>query len=301
MGEKSASPDEIVARIARRQHGVVSTRQLHAAGLHRNAVSNRVQKGQLHRVHQGVYAVGHDGIPREGKWMAAVLACGAGTVVEARTILDQWGAAVSHRSAAELWDLIPPLEGPIHVSIRGDTGRRRRNGIRLHRSLSLLPAAVTSCQGIPVTKPARTISDLRRAVSAKDLTCRISPGGLRRAVREAEVLGLTLGEVEIDRTRSELERLFLRICRQHELPEPDVNVRVGPFLVDFLWRDRRLVVETDGYRYHRGRTAFEDSHARDLKLRTLGYDVLRLTFRQVADEPERVIATLHEALQIPAQ
>jgi very-short-patch-repair endonuclease len=248
-----------------------------------------------------VYAVGHAGIPREGKWMAAVLACGTGALVaEARTILDQWGAAVSHRSAAELWGLLPPHDGPVHVSVPGDAGRKRREGIRLHRSLSLLPAAVTSRVGIPVTNPSKTISDLRR-VAARSDGCGVSSKELRRAVRQAEVLGLPLEEVETDRTRSDLETRFLRLCRTHGLPEPEVNVRVGPFLVDFLWREQCLVVETDGYRYHRGRAAFEDDRTRDLKLRALGYDVLRLSYRQVVNEPERVSAVLRAALQLVAK
>jgi very-short-patch-repair endonuclease len=125
---------------------------------------------------------------------------------------------------------------------------------------------------------------------------------LRRALRQADVLGLPLGPDPVsDRTRSDLERLFLRLCRAHDLPEPEVNVRIGSMLIDFLWRDHKLVVETDGYRYHRGRTAFEDDRARDLELRTLGYEVLRLAYRQVADEPQRIAAVLRATLTTSAR
>jgi very-short-patch-repair endonuclease len=111
------------------------------------------------------------------------------------------------------------------------------------------------------------------------------------------VLGLPLGSNQgTDRTRSELEVLFLELCRRHDLPSPEVNVRVGPFTVDFLWRDRGLVVETDGYRYHRGRTAFEEDRDRDLRLRSLGYDVLRLSYAQVTREQRRVISAVRSAL-----
>ena len=99
-----------------------------------------------------------------------------------------------------------------------------------------------------------------------------------------------------DRTRSDLERDFLRLCRRHRIPAPHVNVRVGPHRVDFLWPDRRLVVETDGYRFHRGRVAFEDDRARDLDLRAQGYDVRRFTYRQVREEPSRIAADLRDAL-----
>ena len=165
----------------------------------------------------------------------------------------------------------------------------QRKGIRLHRSRTLTPNLVTRRKNIPVTKPSRTIADLRRVVSPKEL---------RRAIRQAEVLGLPLGpDSKFDRTRSDLELLFLRLCRRYRLPEPEVNVRVDRFLVDFLWRDPRLIVETDGYKYHRGHAAFQDDHDRDLKLRALGYEVIRLSEQQVADEPTHVAEVLKTMLE----
>jgi very-short-patch-repair endonuclease len=147
---------------------------------------------------------------------------------------------------------------------------------------------VTSQQGIQVTTPARTIADLRRVTSQREL---------RRAIRQAEVLGLPTGaEAITERTRSDLELTFRRLCQRHGLPAPEVNVLIGSMEVDFLWRDRRLVVETDGYRYHRGRTAFENDRDRDLRLRSLSFDVIRLSEQQVADEPERVFDLLRELL-----
>ena len=107
------------------------------------------------------------------------------------------------------------------------------------------------------------------------------------------MLGLSLGDDHVpERTRSALEHLFLHLCKRLGLPAPEVNARICSLEVDFLWRDRRLIVETDGYRYHRGRAAFEDDHARDLRLRALGYDVVRLTYRQVMDEPGEVASVL---------
>ena len=180
--------------------------------------------------------------------MAAVLACGGGPN-QARSILDRWGAALSHRAAACLWGLLPMRDGPIDVTVAGKGGRKRRRGIRVHRCPSLLGIDVTLHRGIPVTSPARTVADLRLWSTRGGI-----PGNdLRRSVRQAEVLGLPLGRDTVrDRTRSDLERDFLRLCRRHRLPDPEVNVRVGEHLVDFLWPKRRLVVETDGFRYHRG-------------------------------------------------
>ena len=169
--------------------------------------------------------------------MAAVLACGD-------------GAVLSHGSAAAHWGLLRPFDGPVDVSVPTHGGRRRRPGIRLHRCASLGTVHgpgkrfVTRLRDIPVTTPARTIADLPAVVQ---------PQLVRRATRQAEVLGLPLGDgIATDRTRSDLERDFLRLCRRHGLPRPEVNVRIGRWIVDFLWRRERLVVETDSYRWHRG-------------------------------------------------
>jgi very-short-patch-repair endonuclease len=167
----------------------------------------------------------------------------------------------------------------------------------MHRSQTLLPAVVTLHRGIPVTTPARTIADLRRIVAVKDPQGVFSAKALRRAIRQADVLGLPIGpEPGLDRTRSELERDFLRLCRRSDLPAPEVNVQIGSVIVDFLWREQRLIVETDGYRYHRGRSAFEADRDRDLRLRALGYEVIRLSYRQVVDEPQPVAAALKKLL-----
>lgn len=125
----------------------------------------------------------------------------------------------------------------------------------------------------------------------------VSPRELRRAIRQANVLGLSIGEeTGRDRTRSDLERDFLRLCRRHRLPVPEVNVRVGSHLVDFLWPEQGLVVETDGYSYHRGRVAFDGDRSRDLELRGLGYEVIRLSERQVEEEPRQIAEVLATAL-----
>lgn len=264
-----------ISVVAARQHGVVSIQQLREAGISSSAVSRRVRLGWLHPVHRGVYSVGHPGISSGGRWMAACLACGE-------------GAAVSHRSAAALWGLLRAHAGSVDIAIPSTTGRKSRKGIRLHRYVSLRPSDVTRRHGIPTTTPSRTISDLRRVVPAREW---------RRAIRQAEVLGLPLGDaVYRDRTRSDLECDFLRICKRHRLPTPEVNVRIGSYLVDFVWRSRRLAVETDGYRYHRGRQAFRDDRARDLELRARGFEVIRLSEEQVAVESDRVAEVLREAL-----
>jgi very-short-patch-repair endonuclease len=141
-------------------------------------------------------------------------------------------------------------------------------------------------QGIPVTTPARTIADLRGTVSERDW---------RRAVRQAELRGMRI-DIQTDGTRSDLERDFLRLCRRYGLSRPEVNVRVGRWTVDFLWRREQIAVETDFYGYHRGRIAFRDDHARDLELRSHGFAVHRFSEEQVNERPAEVAADLRDAL-----
>lgn len=282
------SRDARIAAVAALQHGVVSVGQLRREGLDKHAIRSRVKRGLLHRVHQGVYAVGHAPVSDQAWWMAAVLACGA-------------GAVLSHASAAALWGLLRPLEGPVDVSVPVHSGRRRRDGIRLHRRAALAGAAlargqevppipaVTVHDGIPVTAPWLTIDDLRGAL----------PSQLhRRAVREAELRRFALSpRTPRDGTRSDVERDFLALCRRHRLPPPEVNVRIGRWTVDFLWRAERLVVEADTWGTHGGSVAFEDDHARDLELRRRGFSVCRYTDRQIRGQPGPVAADLRERLR----
>lgn len=146
-------------------------------------------------------------------------------------------AVLSHRSAAALWGLLRPMDGPVDVSVPSQYGLKARRGIRVHRRRSLSPQAVTARDLIPVTTPQQTTEDLRGVVS---------PNLVRRALRQAEVQRLALGPRNRgDRTRSDLDRRFLDLCRRHRIPPPLVNVRIGRWTVDFLWREQGVVVETD--------------------------------------------------------
>jgi very-short-patch-repair endonuclease len=274
MREERANPDATIARIAAQQHGVVTYAQLIAAGLSSSGIDRRIRAGRLHRVYRGVYAVGHAGLSIEGEWVAAVFACGD-------------GAVLSHRSAAQLWRMLEPARGQIDVTIPTASGRRRRKGIRVHRSPSMPGADTTREDGIAVTTPARTLEDLKRVVS---------PGLYRRAVRQAEYLRLDLGETTTDGTRSDLERAFLRLCRRHQLPPPQVNAKIGPYTVDFYWPDAGLVVETDTYATHGGRQAFEDDRARELYLHAQGLIVRRFTDTQIYGQPDAVMHAVRQEL-----
>jgi very-short-patch-repair endonuclease len=231
--------------------------------------------------------------------MAAVLACGE-------------GAALSHLSAAELWGIRRPRrlsesgEGggreAVHVTAPSTAGKRRQQGIVLHRSSTLTASDCTRRGGIPVTKPSRTLADIRPLLSQPQFNA---------AVREAEFLRLPFRDrfraqrnpsgpdeqSSADRTRTELEDKMLRLCRRHRLPQPEANVKVDRFEVDFLWRRERLIVEVDGWDSHRSRSAFEEDRARDVRLAVLGYEVVRFTWRQLTRDSAAVARAIRALLQ----
>lgn len=263
--------DASAAEIASRQHGVIHISQLLACGLSRDGVLRRVRAGRLHRIHRGVYAVGHAGLSSRGRWKAATLALGA-------------NAVLSHQSAAELWGMLRERHGYPHVTVPGTADRPRRDRIVTHRSTTLTRRDTTIKDGIAVTTPSRTLKDLPQI---------LEPKLVRAARRQAEFDRLPLGtEHRTDRTRSELERELLCLCRRHRIPQPEVNVKIAGFTVDFLWRPQRLIVEVDGYGAHSGRQAFIDDRIRDARLAVAGYRVQRFDGWQLANEPKAVAQTL---------
>jgi very-short-patch-repair endonuclease len=174
------------------------------------------------------------------------------------------------------------------VTVGGDGGRKKRAGLRIHRSRTLGSGDVTRRHGIAVTTPARTMEDIRGEVE---------PYLFRRALRQAELAGHRVPHLgRVKRTRSDLELLFLALCDDHGLPRPLVNRRVHGHRVDFFWPEQRLAVETDSWEYHRGSVAFEDDHERDLNLRAHGITTRRYTGDQLEAAPERVAADLRAVL-----
>jgi very-short-patch-repair endonuclease len=290
MHRQAATP---LVELAEAQHGVVSRAQLLALGLSKGAIDSRVRRGALRRLHLGVYALGHAALRAEGRWLAAVLACGE-------------GATLSHTSAARLWRLSSvPADPAVHVTI--GRGHRERPGIRAHRSPTTR-ADVTVERGVPVTTPARTLVDLADVVPYETLRA-IADHGVRldaRAVRRAQArapnrrgrgaLARLLGDDGAElRTRSALERRLRRLARDSGLPAPRVNHRVEGRERDFAWPGARLVVEVDGHAFHAARGAREADHDRDAELVLAGWRVLRLTHAQVFGEPAAVSARLAQA------
>jgi very-short-patch-repair endonuclease/predicted transcriptional regulator of viral defense system len=286
-------PDALVARRAAHQWGVLTLAELAACGLSRDAVSHRVQAGRLHPLYRGVYAVGHTNLPLEGRFLAAVKACGE-------------HAVLSHLAAASLWgfvnwdDRYPTVTAP---------SARKHRGLRVYRS-ALEPQDVTRRKNIPVTTPARTLIDLSSVLPYKKL---------RRATREAHRLKLvTITELTnrlgrrrgtanlrriiatgIPPTRSELEDAFLDLCAHGGLQPPQVNepmILDGRTIIpDFRWPDQRLVVEADGAEWHDDRLAREDDVERQAILEAHGERVMRVTWAQTIRRRRQTLTRLTRA------
>jgi hypothetical protein len=266
-------------------------------------VDKRVAAGRLHAIHRGVYAVGHRSLSLDGRQMAAALACGP-------------RAVVSHRTAAALWGLRSDTRARIDVTAPGRRGRVPA-GIDAHRDGSLRSVDRTEVRDIPCTSLARTLLDLAGVVTPRELRNVITQAEVKRvfdlsAVREViarsrrrrGVARLRLAIAEHDprdeHARGELERRFLGLCRQSGLPLPEINAPliVGrtPLEADFLWRDARLILETDDRRSHHTLAAFEKDRRRDQRLTLAGWQVLRCTWHQVTVDPDELTQTLRTLL-----
>jgi hypothetical protein len=283
MGGKPV-PDLVIAALADDQHGVVTRAQLLARGLTAREIDRRVKARRLRRLHRGVYAVGHRALRVEGRWRAATLAV---------------GGVLSHATAAAAWDLRTTSARLIDVTVASRDGRERRAGLRIHRSGTLTPAQMTVHRGIPITTPARTIVDLARTLSGRPLEQLIDRADHRGLVdfndlRKANPASLqaVLSLYSPAPTRSELEERFLGLCDDHGIPRPETNTRIEGIEVDFVWRDRRLIVEVDGYRYHRSPSRFESDREKDVTLTVKGWRVMRFTWMQLTEKPAWVAGAI---------
>ena len=299
LREEREHPDVAIAELAQRQHGIVSRTELLTAGLSSDEIWHRTNVGRLHRLHAGVYAVGHLLLPRFGAYLAAVLACGE-------------GAVLSHRAGAALLGLGGPPSGPIDVTVPR-RGGQQRSGIAVHRTRCLPGSEITEAERVPCTTPARTLVDLAAVAGPRELR-RALERSLELNLFDRTALDATLGRsrgrrgvVKLRRllsrlpdepppVRSELERRFLHLIRAARLPTPVVNARVAGLEVDFHWPDQRVVVETDGRATHGAPHAFERDRSRDLQLGLAGWHVVRLSWRQVVHTPERVTTLLRYRL-----
>jgi very-short-patch-repair endonuclease len=290
--------DRAIGDLAERQHGVVSRTQLLELGLARGAIAHRMELGRLRPVQRGVYTIGHRLLGRDGRWMAAVLACGR-------------GAVLSHHSAAALWG----MRQSSRIEITTRTAHRMKKQVIVHRA-TLRDDERTTHRGIPTTTVPRTLLDLSAVVHLDDL---------RSALRQAEQLRLSdplsltdlaeryprrpglpairtlLEEASIGTRiiRSELEERFQAFLLNAGLPLPRTNQRIEGYEVDCVWPEQRLIVELDGHATHSPTYAFESDRARDRRLEAAGWRVIRITWRQLHEEPDLVEADLRRLLEQP--
>ena len=298
--------DVALAALAAVQHVVFDLAQLRDLGLSAAGVRKRAAGGRLHRIYRGVYSlVPPRLLPREGWWMAAVLACGP-------------GAVLSHRSAAALLGLRPTSRARIDVTVPARSAREHA-GIEVHRSTTLTEADTTRVQNIPCTTVARTQLDIAEVVNRR---------GVERAFDQAEILevfDLRALEDQLARnpqrrgaevvrsvlaehyagstpTWNEFENRFLEFTRAAGLPQPEVNYWIvlpdgGPAIrADFAWPSRRVIVETDGRGTHHTRQAFERDRRNDLRLTAARWRPVRVTWRRLIEEPALVEATARSLL-----
>lgn len=302
--EGSRRADWEIAALTARQHGAVSSGQLRDLGLSQDQLEYRLRIGRLHRLHRGVYAVGHPRLSRAGRWMAA-------TLVAADVLL-------SHRSAAELLKLRDPTGGGIHIT--SPSKLVSRDALVVHRCR--VPADErTRVDGIPATSLSRTLLDLAvgegeqaftralRQAHFHRLTDRLSlPDLLERYSRRRGTAvvrrGLAEGAYSL-RTRSPLEDEFLEFLTARGLPLPETNAIVEAggerFEVDCLWRRERLIVELDGHAAHGTPEAIEADRRRDGLLVAHSYSVQRLTARRLTRDGDGVERQLRVGLLLSSR
>ena len=322
---QSLDLDVVIEQLAFSQHGVVTLGQFREAGFSARMVQRRVQKGRFTRLHREVLRIGVGHFPQQAE-MAAVLACGADAVLSHRSAAALWGL---------LPPATDKVRHP-QVTVVGSRRGVGVSGVAVHRTGISPVGDRTVRDGIPVTSPVRTLLDLAALAvrGVRKPPARQRPAGptnrlptlavreVEQAVARAERDGLvTYAELRerlaasrhragvpllrrvLDAeggaafTRSEAERRLLEWIRRGDLPRPELNVRTGKFEVDFLWRASGLAVEVDGYAFHHARDRFEADRARDAELAAGGIQVLRVTWRQIRDQPEVVLVRLARALE----
>jgi very-short-patch-repair endonuclease len=289
-----------MAVLAGRQHEVVARWQLFVLGFSRHEIRHLVRQGALHRIFPGVFTVGSPQLTREGRWMAAVLACGE-------------DAVLSHRSAIALWGLRPPTNGATDVT---DPTRSHRNqrGVRVHHTRSLDPRDRTMKHGIPVTSVHRAILDFAETASAQHVRLAIemadrkelydgyamdellarSPG--RKGTKPLKAILNAMRGQTTPLTRSQLENRLLAGMRDADICEPQADVLIEGELVDFVWVEQRLVLEVDSYLWHNTRKDFESNRRRDTRLQLAGFRVIRATEQRIWHELDGLLIDLKRML-----
>jgi very-short-patch-repair endonuclease len=286
---------EAVRAIARGQAGIAARAQLLAAGVDGSVIGRAVRAGKLHRIHRGIYAtVAPELLTEEGRLVAALLAAGD-------------GALLSHGTAAWRWRIIAAPPSVITLAV---PRRRTVGGLKLHVS-GRYRAGDTVLNGrFPTTSVPRTLLDLAtrydhrallRALAEAEFHHDLRPADVERTLRRGHPGSANLRAALKEHApghgdvKSQLERRFRRLLIRRAIELPLRNQELGPWTVDCLWRDRRVVVELDGRQHERPHQADSDDD-RDLWLRRHGYVTRRYGKRQIDERPDDVVVDLLDAL-----
>jgi very-short-patch-repair endonuclease len=288
-----------IVSIAESHNGAITHAELVGAGLGPDAIDHRIKSGLLHRVHRGVYILGHLALALRAMDAAALLACGD-------------GAVLSHRSAAAVWLLAEPVPGQIDVTLAARRCRPKA-GVRVRRVARLDALDIRSSGNLRLTAPARTLLDFAADAPADELERATAEARRRRIVSDSSIQGalaraptragaralrsLLRRHTDPRLTRSTAERRLLALIRSADLPEPLTNVRVHGFEADLYWPEAGLVVEVDGHAFHGDRGAFERDRLRDQALVAAGLRVVRVTWQQIVEEPLALVARIAQALR----
>jgi very-short-patch-repair endonuclease len=286
--------EEKLAAMASASYGVVTRQQLLVAGISRQEIWSRLQRGDLLREHRGVYRVGHQAPNTEATYLAAVLAAGD-------------GALLCGRAAVHLWGLLKGVAPTAEVITSTE---RRIKGVRTRRSRSLDAQDAATCRGIPVTSVPRTVVDVAAVLSESALARACHEAGVRYGLTPNAVVSVlarrprTKGarklrqviEGDIQITLSKLEGRFLQLLREERLPLPVMNRPAGGRRVDCRWPEYRLTVELDGYQFHNSRHAWEQDRRREREARARGDDFRRFTYGDVFEHPTLMLAELRTVL-----
>jgi very-short-patch-repair endonuclease len=287
--------DTLVARRAADSWGVLALDELFACGLTASRIARWVDAGRLHRIHRGVYAVGHAGLTPEGRWLAAVKACGP-------------DAVLSHSSAAMLFGLRKVRNRRPEVTVPWDGGRAPA-GIHVHRTRHLHTNDSYRHKGIQVTTAARLILDLSARESDLEIR-RLMSRAKSRYLTNTRLLGQQIdrsagraGRARFARvlasappeTRSELEDRVFDLLIAGGFERPDVNrpldIDGRRIVPDFRWPAHRLIVEADGARWHDPVLDAE----RQAVLEAHGERVLRVSWEQATIDASATLRRVHEA------
>jgi very-short-patch-repair endonuclease len=283
----------VIGQLARRSHGVVTRRQLLAAGVSRREIAHRLATGALLQEHRGVYRVGHRAPSVEARYLAAVLACGD-------------GALLSGRAAAHIWGLVKGAAPPPEVTAPTE---RRIPGVTTRRSRARTADATTH-RGIPITTVPFTLVALAAQLSTEDLARACHEAGVRYDTTPRQVDEVLLRRPNAPGTRqlravlhgdakvtlSKLEQRFLELLQSEGLELPRTNKQAGTRRVDCRWPHHRLTVELDGYRYHGSRHAWEQDRRREREAHARGDQHRRYTYGDVFEQPAQMLAELRALL-----